>query len=66
MLDKLKNEVYQANMDLVRHKLVIHTWGNVSGRDPASGLIVIKPSGVSYSSMKASDMVVLDPEQDCR
>lgn len=43
MLDKLKNEVYQANMDLVRHKLVIHTWGNVSGRDPASGLIVIKP-----------------------
>jgi len=62
MLDKLKNEVYQANMDLVRHKLVIHTWGNVSGRDPASGLIVIKPSGVSYSSMKASDMVVLDPD----
>lgn len=62
MLDKLKNEVYQANIDLVRHGLVIHTWGNASGRDPESGLIVIKPSGVSYSSMKAADMVVMDPE----
>lgn len=64
MLDKLKNEVYQANIDLVKHGLVIHTWGNASGRDPGSGMIVIKPSGVGYSSMKAGDMVVLDP--DCR
>jgi len=62
MLDILKKEVYQANMDLVRHGLVIHTWGNASGRDPGSGLIVIKPSGVSYSSLKAADMVVLDPD----
>jgi L-ribulose-5-phosphate 4-epimerase len=60
MLDKLKESVCKANMDLVRHGLVIHTWGNVSGRDPDSGLIVIKPSGVSYDGMKPSDMVVLD------
>ncbi|MBN2667475.1 MAG: L-ribulose-5-phosphate 4-epimerase [Bacteroidales bacterium] len=62
MLDKLKNEVYQANIGLVKHGLVIHTWGNASGRDPGSGMIVIKPSGVGYSSMKAGDMVVLDPD----
>jgi L-ribulose-5-phosphate 4-epimerase len=62
MLDKLKLSVYKANLDLVHHGLVILTWGNVSGRDKASGLIVIKPSGVSYESMKPDDMVVLDPE----
>jgi L-ribulose-5-phosphate 4-epimerase len=62
MLDKLKLSVYKANLDLVHHGLVILTWGNVSGRDKASGLIVIKPSGVSYESMKPEDMVVLDPE----
>ena len=60
MLDKLKQRVYQANMDLVSNGLVIHTWGNVSGRDPESGLVVIKPSGVSYEKMKPEDMVVLD------
>jgi L-ribulose-5-phosphate 4-epimerase len=60
MLEKLKDDVFKANIDLVRHGLVIHTWGNVSGRDPDSGLIVIKPSGVSYESMKPGDMVVLD------
>lgn len=60
MLEKLKREVFQANIDLVKHGLVIHTWGNVSGKDQESGLIVIKPSGVSYSSMKEEDMVVLD------
>jgi L-ribulose-5-phosphate 4-epimerase len=60
MLEKLKEDVYKANIDLVRHGLVIHTWGNVSGRDPGSGLIVIKPSGVSYEVMKPADMVVLD------
>ena len=60
MLDNLKKNVFEANMDLVRHGLVIHTWGNVSGRDSKSGLIVIKPSGVSYESMKPEDMVVLD------
>jgi L-ribulose-5-phosphate 4-epimerase len=62
MLEKLKIKVYKANLDLVEHGLVVHTWGNVSGRDPASGLIVIKPSGVEYESMKPDDMVVIDPE----
>lgn len=60
MLEILKQRVYQANMDLVNHGLVIHTWGNVSGRDPESGLVVIKPSGVSYKRMKPDDMVVVD------
>jgi L-ribulose-5-phosphate 4-epimerase len=62
MLEKLKNTVCKANLDLVRNGLVIHTWGNVSGRDTETGLIVIKPSGVSYDSMKPDDMVVIDPE----
>jgi len=60
MLEQLKQKVYQANINLVRHGLVIHTWGNVSGRDTDSGLIVIKPSGVSYKSMKPDDIVILD------
>jgi len=62
MLEKLKEEVLEANLSLVSHGLVIHTWGNASGRDRESGLIVIKPSGISYSGMKASDMIVLDPD----
>jgi len=62
MLDKLKKIVFKANIDLVDNGLVIHTWGNVSGRDEESGLIVIKPSGVEYKSMKPEDMVVIDPE----
>ena len=62
MLEKLKNEVFRTNLDLVKKGLVIHTWGNVSGRDKESGLIVIKPSGVSYESMKPDDMVVIDIE----
>jgi len=62
MLEKLKENVFRANLDLVKHGLVIHTWGNVSERDMDSGLIVIKPSGVSYSSLKAADMVVMDAE----
>ena len=53
MLEKLKEEVLQANLDLVRHGLVIFTWGNVSGIDREKGLVVIKPSGVSYDDMKA-------------
>lgn len=60
MLKELKNIVYKANLDLVSNGLVIHTWGNVSGRDKKSGLIVIKPSGVDYESMKPDDMVVID------
>jgi L-ribulose-5-phosphate 4-epimerase len=60
MLDKLKNDVFRANLDLVNQGLVIHTWGNASGKDKESGFIVIKPSGVSYKSMTPDDMVVLD------
>ena len=48
MLESLKKEVYEANMELVARGLVINTWGNVSGIDRASGLVVIKPSGVPY------------------
>ena len=62
MLKTLKHEVYQANLDLVKHGLVIFTWGNVSAIDRAKGLVVIKPSGVSYDEMKPADMVVLDLE----
>jgi L-ribulose-5-phosphate 4-epimerase len=62
MLEKLKNTIFKANLDLVEKGLVIHTWGNVSGRDKSSGLIVIKPSGLSYNSMNPDDMVVIDTE----
>jgi L-ribulose-5-phosphate 4-epimerase len=62
MLEELKEIIFKANLDLVSNGLVIHTWGNVSGRDSDSGLIVIKPSGVSYGSMKPQDMVVIDNE----
>ena len=60
MLEELKEKVVQANLDLVKHNLVIFTWGNVSAIDREKGLVVIKPSGVSYDTMKASDMVVVD------
>ena len=60
MLEELKQKVFEANLSLVKHGLVIFTWGNVSAIDRASGLVVIKPSGVSYDEMKASDMVVVD------
>lgn len=60
MLDELKESVLMANLDLVRDGLVIRTWGNASGRDRESGLVVIKPSGVSYERMDAGDMVVMD------
>jgi len=60
MLESLKQTVFEANLDLVKHGLVIFTWGNVSAIDRATNLVVIKPSGVSYSNMKADDMVVVD------
>lgn len=60
MLEKLKQEVLEANLDLVKNNLVILTWGNVSALDRETGLVVIKPSGVSYDDMKAEDMVVVD------
>ncbi len=66
MLEKLKEEVCQANLDLVKHNLVIMSWGNVSGIDRESGLSVIKPSGVSYEDMKPDDMVVVDLEGNVR
>ena len=60
MLEELKEKVFKANLDLVTHRLVIFTWGNVSGIDRERRLVVIKPSGVDYDNMKASDMVVVD------
>lgn len=60
MLEELKKKVCKANLDLVAHGLVIFTWGNVSGIDRDKGLVVIKPSGVSYDNMKPEDMVVVD------
>ena len=60
MIEELKEKVFKANLDLVKYGLVIFTWGNVSAIDRKKGLVVIKPSGVSYETMKADDMVVLD------
>ncbi|KRM94167.1 L-ribulose-5-phosphate 4-epimerase [Lentilactobacillus senioris DSM 24302 = JCM 17472] len=60
MLEKLKQEVYDANMQLPKLGLVTFTWGNVSGIDREKGLFVIKPSGVDYDDLKPSDMVVVD------
>lgn len=62
MHELLKEKVLEANLELVRHKLVVFTWGNASERDPESGHIVIKPSGVPYEKMKAEHMVVLDSD----
>ena len=62
MLEQLKKEVYEANMELVEKGLVIYTWGNVSGIDRESGYVVIKPSGVDYDVMTPDDMVVIDLE----
>ncbi|MBN2214369.1 MAG: L-ribulose-5-phosphate 4-epimerase [Bacteroidales bacterium] len=62
MLEDLKQKVYKANLALVEHKLVIFTWGNVSGIDRENNLLVIKPSGISYDELKPGDMVVLDLE----
>jgi L-ribulose-5-phosphate 4-epimerase len=62
MLDALKQAVLQANLDLPKYGLVTFTWGNVSGIDRESGLVVIKPSGVPYEELKAEDLVVLDLE----
>ena len=62
MLEELKQKVFEANLELVKQGLVIFTWGNVSGIDREKGLMVIKPSGVSYDDMKAEDMVVVSLE----
>ncbi|MBB6146678.1 L-ribulose-5-phosphate 4-epimerase [Silvibacterium bohemicum] len=60
MLDQLRSEVLEANLEIVRRGLVLYTFGNASGIDRAAGLVVIKPSGVPYETMKPSDMVVTD------
>lgn len=60
MLEQLKKEVYDANMELQEKGMVIYTWGNVSGIDREKELVVIKPSGVDYDKMKPEDMVVVD------
>src|SRR5258708_7811705 len=60
MLEKLKQQVCQANLDLVQSGLVIQTWGNVSGIDRDEGLVVIKPSGVRYDQMQPRHMVVVE------
>lgn len=62
MLEELKEQVCRANLLLPEHGLVTFTWGNVSGIDRKSGLVVIKPSGVSYDAMQARDMVVVELE----
>lgn len=62
MLDELKQQVCRANLQLVKEGLVIHTWGNVSGIDRATGLVVIKPSGVAYDGMQPCHMVVVSLE----
>lgn len=62
MLKKLKEQVFRANLLLPRHGLVVFTWGNVSGIHREKGLVVIKPSGVSYDDMQADDMVVVELE----
>lgn len=59
MLEKLKEIVCKANLELPKHGLVTFTWGNVSGIDRELGLVVIKPSGVEYDNMKPEDMVVI-------
>ena len=60
MLEELKRQVLEANLLLPKHGLITFTWGNVSGIDRASGLVVIKPSGVSYDGMTVEEMVVVD------
>ena len=58
MFESLKEQVFKANLELVKYNLVIFTWGNVSARE--GDYVVIKPSGVDYDTMQADDMVVLD------
>lgn len=60
MLEELKKQVYEANMELPKRGLVTYTWGNVSGIDREKGLFVIKPSGVDYDELKPEDLVVMD------
>ena len=60
MLEALKRKVWEANLMLPKYGLVTFTWGNVSGIDRETGLVVIKPSGVEYDKLKAEDLTVVD------
>src|SRR5512142_1363831 len=60
MLEKMRQEIFELNLELPRHGLVVMTSGNVSGRDPETNLVIIKPSGVPYEQMKPQDLVILD------
>lgn len=62
MFTELKKRVFEANLDLVKHGLVIFTWGNVSEIDRDKGIIAIKPSGLAYDTMTWQDMVLVDPD----
>lgn len=62
MIEVLKLKVFKANLDIVEHGLVKFTWGNVSGIDREQGLVVIKPSGISYEALRPEDLVVVDME----
>ena len=62
MLEELKEKVFHANLELVKHGLVIFTWGNLSAIARDTELVVIKPSGVSYDDKKAEELVVVDIE----
>ncbi|MBQ7217374.1 MAG: L-ribulose-5-phosphate 4-epimerase AraD, partial [Synergistaceae bacterium] len=59
-MEKLRQEVYRANMELPKRGLVVYTWGNVSGIDRESGLVVIKPSGVEYEDLTPENLVIVD------
>jgi L-ribulose-5-phosphate 4-epimerase len=62
MLEQLRAEVLEANLEVVRRGLVLYTFGNASGIDRAGGLVVIKPSGVPYATLTTADLVVYDLE----
>ena len=62
MLEELKKQVYEANMELPKRGLITYTWGNVSGIDRESGIFAIKPSGVEYEDLTPDDMVLVDLE----
>ena len=62
MLLELKEKVWKANLDLVKYRLVMHTFGNVSGMNRSQGLVAIKPSGMAYEELMPDDMVVVDLE----
>jgi L-ribulose-5-phosphate 4-epimerase len=62
MLTSLRAEIHRLHLELTRHNLVVWTMGNVSGRDPETGLVVIKPSGIRYEDLTPENMVVVDIE----